>query len=295
MSLIMTLLVRDEADIVRENIHYHLARGVDHIIATDNASVDGTSEILEEFERAGCLSLLREPSDDYLQEEWVNRMIEIVRDRYPDAWIINNDADEFWRPPDREDGGPGDLKVELKNVNAPSALCRRHNMITSVENLGKGHWCETLVWRAREPVNWPKNVNIKEHALDHPYFLYNLPNKVAVNTKGLIRVHKGSHTVSHHQGGPPHPSAIQIFHYPIRSRIEFEKSVGRIADALRRNPPPGNTSAKYIRWGSMLVRHGTIEPVLRDALPTRGQILKMRLKGMVQRDTKLRMDFLRKS
>jgi hypothetical protein len=44
----------------------------------------------------------------------------------------------------------------------------------------------------------------------------------------------------------------------------------------------------------MLVRHGTIEPVLRDALPTRGQILKMRLKGMVQRDTKLRMDFLRK-
>lgn len=289
----MTLLVRDEADIVRENIEYHLARGVDHIIATDNASSDGTSEILEEFERAGCLSLFREPSNDYLQEEWVNRMIEIVRERYPGAWIINNDADEFWRPPDREGGSPGNLKIELANAKTPSVICYRHNMITSVENLGRGHWSEALVWRARKPIDWPREVNIREHPLAYPYFLYNLPHKVLVNMKGLIRVQKGSHTASHENGASPAHSTIQIYHYPIRSRIEFEKSVERIADALRRNPPPGNTSAKYIRWGNMLVKHGAIDAVLKDALPTRTQLLKLRLLRGVEHDARLLSDLSR--
>ena len=40
-KLIMTLLVKNEVDIVRQNIVFHLRQGVDFIIATDNISVDG--------------------------------------------------------------------------------------------------------------------------------------------------------------------------------------------------------------------------------------------------------------
>ena len=67
----MTLLVRDEADVVDAQIAFHLHAGVDFVIATDNASSDGTTEILERYERAGILRLLREPGDEMRQAEWV--------------------------------------------------------------------------------------------------------------------------------------------------------------------------------------------------------------------------------
>ena len=49
----MTLLARNEADVVDAQLAFHLHAGVDYVIATDNASSDGTTEILERYERAG--------------------------------------------------------------------------------------------------------------------------------------------------------------------------------------------------------------------------------------------------
>ncbi len=43
MKLVMTLLVRDEQDIIRENIEFHLAQGVNFFVVTDNKSVDATA------------------------------------------------------------------------------------------------------------------------------------------------------------------------------------------------------------------------------------------------------------
>ena len=50
----MTLLVRDEADVVDAQIAHHLSAGVDFVVATDNRSVDGTTEILERWESEGA-------------------------------------------------------------------------------------------------------------------------------------------------------------------------------------------------------------------------------------------------
>ena len=60
MKIVQTLVVRDEADVVDAQIAYHLNAGVDFVLATDHDSRDGTTEILESYERKGVLRLFRE-------------------------------------------------------------------------------------------------------------------------------------------------------------------------------------------------------------------------------------------
>ncbi len=98
MKLVMTLLARNEADIVDAQIAFHLHAGVDFVIATDNRSDDGTTEILERYARAGSLHLLRESGDDMRQDEWVTRMARLAATDFGADWVINSDADEFWWP-----------------------------------------------------------------------------------------------------------------------------------------------------------------------------------------------------
>ena len=74
MKLVMTLLVRDEEDIVEDHLVYHLNQGVDFVVATDNRSVDGTRDVLDRFQRLGYVEVIDEPDDTYDQWRWVTRM-----------------------------------------------------------------------------------------------------------------------------------------------------------------------------------------------------------------------------
>ena len=98
MTLVMTLLARDEIDVVDAWLSYHLNAGVDVVIATDNRSEDGTTEVLEEYARSGQVRLIREPGEDLRQDEWVTRLARLAATEFGADWVINSDADEFWWP-----------------------------------------------------------------------------------------------------------------------------------------------------------------------------------------------------
>jgi len=98
MRVVATLLARDEADVVHAQIAFHLAAGVDFVVATDNGSEDDTTEILEDYQRAGVLHLIREPANDRRHGEWFTRMARLAATEFGADWIVNTDADEFWWP-----------------------------------------------------------------------------------------------------------------------------------------------------------------------------------------------------
>jgi len=214
MKLVMTLLVRDEEDIIRENIEFHLAQGVDFFIATDNRSVDATTGILKEYESRGLLHYIYEGSDDYNQHAWVTRMARMAYAEYGADWVINNDADEFWWPVQ------GGLKETIKglkqDVNIISA--ERHNFIV-VESSDQPFWSR-MVYREKTSLN----------AIGRP-----LPPKVAHRGRSTVKVSQGNHSVegvgeSHVVGG-----LIEILHYPVRDYRQIENKIALGGAAYDRN------------------------------------------------------------
>src|SRR5437867_3697318 len=113
----MTLLVRDEEDILDAQITFHRAAGVDYFIATDHSSRDRTQEILEKYVAQGVLEVQYEGDPVKRQSEWVTRMARLASELEAD-WVINSDADEFWWP------SGGDLKYVLARVPERYGIAR---------------------------------------------------------------------------------------------------------------------------------------------------------------------------
>ncbi|HAS32610.1 MAG TPA: glycosyltransferase, partial [Microbacterium sp.] len=92
----MTLMVRDEADIIAAMIEHHLSQGVDLIIATDNGSVDGTREILADYAASGRVEVHDYLAHDKNQTGVVSEMASRAASEHAATWVINADADEFF-------------------------------------------------------------------------------------------------------------------------------------------------------------------------------------------------------
>ncbi len=210
----MTLLVRDEEDVLAANLDHHFSQGVNFVIATDNGSVDGTVAILEAEERAGRLRLIHEPEDTYDQHRWVTRMARLAATDHGADWVINNDADEFWFPRD------GDLASTLDAVpdRVDVVVAPRFNLVVRPPG-------QPMTIRQAEPRQHPG-------LGDGP-----LPPKVAHRADPEVTVLQGNHEVHGPglTGAVLADSRIDILHVPIRSYGQFANKIAKGGAAYARN------------------------------------------------------------
>lgn len=210
----MTLLVRDEQDIIRENIEFHQSQGVDYFIVTDNNSVDLTPRFLKEYEKKGVLRYIFEGHDNYNQHAWVTRMARLAHVEHGADWVINNDADEFWWPKD------GNLKDTFSRIPLEYNIISadRYNfVVTDIEDTP---FYQRMIYRE----------NVSLNPLGQP-----LPPKVSHRGCEAIIVQQGNHSVS----GIENPSVmydlIEIFHFPIRNYAQLENKIIKGGAAYEKN------------------------------------------------------------
>ena len=207
MKVVLTLLVRDEADIVDAHLAFHFAAGVDFVIATDHRSGDGTSEILERYAREGVLHVIREESQVARQAEWQTRMARLAATDHDADWVIPSDADEFWWP--RAASIPEALASVPAEYGVARALTR--NFVPPYDDHGWFGDRMTLRLATPAPINDPGTP-------------FRPVVKVAHRGHPSVHVAGGGHQVF----GLPRPlftdwNPLEVLHFPLRSREQYAR------------------------------------------------------------------------
>ena len=217
MKVVMTLLARDEADIVDAWLEFHLNAGADFVVATDNRSVDGTTDVLERYARDGQLHLIREAGEDLRQNEWVTRMARMAATKFGADWVINSDADEFWWP--RGASLNGVLAAVPPRYGTVSAFLR----VFVPRPDGAGQFSERMTVRfsALAPINDPAS-------------LYKPIRKVIHRAHPEIQVTRGNHALVDSPFAPLRGwFPIEVFHFPLRSLEQSEHKAQLQGDAWK--------------------------------------------------------------
>jgi hypothetical protein len=281
MKLAMTLLVKNESDIIRHHLDFHLNAGVGHIIVTDNASSDGTRDILSEYDRLPEITVIDEPGDDYSQHRWVTRMVFLAREKLRAEWVANSDADEFWLHSE------GDLRRAVTNTEAQMLYAPRFNMVYPFDREGSDLWFARLIFRAKSPLPIPRLDSPLTQRLPAAYFCLDLPKKALIRTEGILRVHQGNHSADFARPVATALADISIYHYPIRSAAQFEAKVRTGSAACARNSElPNEICWHWRRWYKMINEQG-LEAALADALPSAAGIKAGLEDGTIREDRTL--------
>jgi hypothetical protein len=241
VKLVLTVLARDEADVIDAHVAFHLNAGVDFVIATDNKSRDGTTEILEAYAREGVVQLIREPAEGLRQGEWVTRMARLAATEHGADWVIHSDADEFWWP------RGGSLKDVLDAV--PEAY-----------GVVQAFW-RSFVPRPDDGCFFAERMTarLSQHApINDPTSFYRPVVKVAHRGDPEVTVARGNHALADSALVPLttwHP--IEVLHFPLRSRAQWMRKVELQGEAFTKHIERSGTG--YHLKGYDALQGGRIE------------------------------------
>ena len=245
--LIMTILVKDEVDIIEANIKTHSKLGVDAFIVMDNNSTDGTRDVLASLSQKYNIKII-DQKGEYNQAKWMLSLAKMAKKIYNANWVINNDADEFWLPTNSKN-----LKENL-NFRGSVLTVNRYNMILDTLAQESNNFFNSEYF-VKNPVYYGNIKNKIDEDISIP--LIKIAPKTIVNPNGLLYIRGGNHKALHILNFIDYLksgydkikrfSNIEVFHYPIRSYEQFEKNIKnrkRLLE-LNRNIKMG---PHYKRW-----------------------------------------------
>lgn len=271
--LIMTLLVKNEEDVLEDNLLFHKAMGVDGFIITDNNSTDGTSEIIRKYKEKGwVLEVIEETATNYEQKDWVDRMIWKAKTIYKADWVINADADELWYSPS------GNLKTELSATHANVLNCEMRSVYPEE---GKPFWqWDKMVKAVAEPELYDLS----------RYSLFERQNKKVIHrTTCYLQISMGNHKVTMFPKQSEY-GRVRVYHYNIRGKQHFMEKMINGGKQLEQHS--SKRGGRHWRYFYQLHKEGKLEAEYERVIgkPTFDQLCK---DGFIYVDTTI-PDFFKK-
>ncbi len=256
--LVMTLLVKDEADIIETNIRCHAALGVDAFIVMDNDSSDGTYDIVKKLQSEYEIILVQEDGI-YDQAKWMTGMAHQAGKKLGADWVISNDADEFWIPKNSTN-----LKRSLA-FRGSVLTVQRYNMLLDHETAAEEQFSLNHTYYVRNPVYYRRQEESQNDKTS--IALGKIGPKTIVNPNGLLYIRGGNHKALHIGDIRDYLRSgydkikrfdeIEVFHYPFRSYRQFFNRV-KIAHEKLTKHPKAKFGPHMRRW-SKIYAAGNLE------------------------------------
>lgn len=218
--------VRDEADIIGPIVEHMLGQ-VDEVIVVDNASTDGTRDILA----ALPVVVFDDPEIAYYQSVKMSRLAHAAGERGA-TWVVPFDADEWWYAPFHD--RIADMLVGL----APQWLCAAADLYDHVAtgvDPPDPDPVRRIGWRRRAPAPL---------------------RKVACRVRPDLVIEQGNHGASFAGGATVFADHLVVRHFPYRSAGQFVRKARNGAQAYAATDLPDDVGAHWRGYGRILTDQG---------------------------------------
>jgi hypothetical protein len=224
-------MIRNEADIIRLNVLYHLSLGINRMLIVDNSSTDGTDEVLQQLSLQHAEVQWSRDGGPFLPSRV---MTSLARQAFREGadWVVPVDADEFWYAPE------GSFRSALKESNATVLRAQAINFIQRrSQRESEPDALLSMTRRVASPVGPPDRgqdlVESKQIAFVEKVY----PQKCISRPTEEIYIETGHHSISGVNGPKQRTDDVVCLHAPMRSRAALEERVRasrRAAEAGRK-------------------------------------------------------------
>ena len=223
MRLYGVSMVRNEVDIVRVNVLYHLSLGFDRLLIVDNASTDGTRRELRKLGRDPRVRWMRDRGPFRQGEVFT----ELARQAFSEGadWVAPVDADDFWY------ARGSSLKQVLAESGAAALRVRHVDFIQRREQRESSpDELLYMIRRVPEPVDRALVPELLA-AGKVSYIEMARLQKIISRASEAVKMVKGAHSVEGVEGPVRETDGLSLLHAPLRSLAHLES---RAASADRR-------------------------------------------------------------
>lgn len=270
--LVMTILCRDEVDIIEANVRAHALLGVDAFVVMDNGSTDGTREKLDTLSQQFDMHIIDE-TGSYQQAKWMKRLAVYAREKMAADWVISNDADEFWLPKS------GRLKDYLTHKDSVVTV-HRSNMLLTKDALQTGYHFSQAEYKVQYPICYDRDVQKTDPNIS--MLMVPISPKVIVNPNGFIKISGGNHRAKHIGKAltARREPNIEVLHFPIRSYEQFEANIQNRQKLLKQNARMGDHYRRWVR----LYEDGQLEKEFARLVTDEAELSVLETLGVAKRD-----------